>query len=199
MYNGKVIIGVGGSIGSGKTTVSRILESFGMHYISADEIGWEVLPEIAQTLRQRFGDKIMDGDTVNRKRLAEYIFANQEHLDFLNALSHPLLVKKLKERLDDAPGFMTVIDAALLFDWPEIMDVIDCAILVVADEEKKEQRILGTGMDPVLYKNIRAKQKGDKELSQHAHFIIRNNGTVASLQEQCRSIFKEIQNGHRMQ
>ena len=78
MHHGnKVIIGVGGTVGSGKTLVGRIFEELGAHYISADEIGWEVLSDITGELKERFGEIIMDGDIIDKKKLRGVVFLNQ--------------------------------------------------------------------------------------------------------------------------
>jgi dephospho-CoA kinase len=91
-----------------------------------------------------------------------------------------------------------VIDAALLFDWPDIMEIVDYSILVTAFEEIKRARCLARGVDRARYQNIKKNQKSDATLSQYARFIINNNGTVDDLQNQCRSIIKEIKDGHRV-
>jgi dephospho-CoA kinase len=199
MYNGKVIIGVGGSVGSGKTTVSRIFESMGCYYLSADEVGWEVLPDIALVLKQRYGHDIMSGDRIDRKKLAQRVFADRKALEFLNSVSHPVLIGRLKSRIKEAPGSMVVIDAALLFDWPDIMAIVDYPILVTARESLKKERSLAHGMEQERYKNIRMNQRDDADVRSKARFTINNNGTIESLQDQCRNILKEIKDGHRMQ
>ena len=198
MYNGKVIIGVAGTIGSGKTTVCKMFASMGACYISADEIGRRILPDIAQALQEYFGDEIMKGTTINREKLADRVFTRPEDLQYLNSISHPLLVQRLKERINKATASPVVIDAALLFDWPDIMDIVDYPILVTAFEEVKKARCIARSMDRRRYSSIRANQKNDAMLSPYARFIINNNGTVEDLRDRCRSILKEIKDGHRV-
>lgn len=195
MHDGdKVIIGVGGNIGSGKTMVSRIFEEFGAHYISADEVGWEVLPEIADKLKQRFNKIIMDGDTINKKKLRSVVFSSRKNLDYLNKLSHPILVKKIIGKIEEIESGVVVIDAALLFDWPEIYQSVDYSILVISDDKAKEERATKKGVDKQLFRLILECQKSEAEMSKHTKFIIKNNGTVDSLKTQCLHIYKEIKN-----
>jgi dephospho-CoA kinase len=196
MYNGKMVIGVGGTIGSGKTIVSRIFESMGSYYISADEIGWEVLSDIAPILKERYGSDIMNEESIDRNKLATRVFTDPEELTFLNSISHPLLIERLKTRIARATGSLVVIDAALLFDWPEIMAIVDYPVLVIAHESLKEQRSISHGMDPIRYRTIRQNQHDDACLVSKARFTISNNGAVEALHDQCRSILKEIQHGH---
>lgn len=190
----KVIIAVGGNIGSGKTVVSRFFEEFGAIYLSADEIGWEVLREIKYQLKGRFGEAIMDGEDIDRKKVQNMVFSCNGNLAFLNGLSHPLLKKKILERINKFTSGMIVIDAALLFDWPEILKKIDCSILVSSSDENKEERVVNNGMDKQLVCRILRSQQNEAEMSKQATYIINNNGTVQELKEQCSRVFEEIKN-----
>jgi len=116
----------------------------------------------------------------------------------LNSISHPLVKKRLRERIEQADTDLVVIDAALLFDWPDIMDIVDFPILVTSFEEVKKARCMARGLDRRRYQSIRANQKNDTTQAQYARFIINNNGTVEDLHDQCRSIVKEIKDGHRV-
>lgn len=190
----KVIIGVGGNIGSGKTVVSRFFEEFGAHYLSADEIGWEVLREIKYQLKGRFGEAIMHGEDIDRKKVQNMVFSCDSNLAFLNRLSHPLLKRKILERINKFTSGTIVIDAALLFDWPEILKEIDCSILVSSSGENKEERAVNNGMDKQLVCRILRSQQNEAEMSKQATYIINNNGTVQELKEQCSRVFEEIKN-----
>ncbi|MCK4251062.1 dephospho-CoA kinase [candidate division WOR-3 bacterium] len=200
MHHGdKVIIGVGGNIGSGKTLVSKIFEELGAHYISADEIGWEVLPDIADELRERFGSIIMDRDIIDKEKLRSIVFSNSENLDYLNKLSHPLLVEKILKKIEEIKSKVVVIDAALIFDWSELRQVVDYPILVVSDNKVKEGRVMKRGINKLLFRQILESQKSEAEMSRQAKFIIENNSTVDILRSQCQNIYKEIENDCRMQ
>jgi dephospho-CoA kinase len=190
----RVIIGVAGNVGTGKTTVCRIFESFGARYISADEVGWEVLPEISKALKRKFGDDIMTGDAIDRSKLRTIVFSKRENLDYLNKISHPILVNRILTRIDNIKMGIIIIDAALLFDWPEIRDRVDYSILVTADDALKEMRAMRKGIDKKLLRQILSYQEDEAEMSLKANFIIKNNGTVGQLKEQCKSIYKEIKN-----
>lgn len=190
----KVLIGVGGTIGSGKTLVSKIFQELGAQYVSADELGWEVLPDIRDGLRKRFGERIMKNGTVDRERLREIVFSDQENLDYLNRLSHPLLIKKILKRVEDIEDGIVVIDAALLFDWPAIEEIVDYRILITSDEEVKEERMARKGISRKLFRQILGFQKSDAEVMKRAKFVIANNGGIDSLKIQCKDIYRQIKN-----
>jgi dephospho-CoA kinase len=190
----RIIIGVGGNVGTGKTAVCKFFESWGAHYISADEIGWEILPEISQALEEKFGKTVMNEGIVDRKRLRDLVFSKTENLEYLNKISHPLIIQKVLQRIQESTSEMIVIDAALLFDWPEITEKIDYSILVIAAEAMKAKRSMAKGIDSDLFKKIVSFQKKDDEISGQANFIIENNGTMSALKKQCRNIYEEIKN-----
>lgn len=190
----RIVIGVGGNIGTGKTTVCKIFEHFGAHYISADRVGWEVLPDIVHALKEKFGTVIMNGKTIDKKKLREIVFTKREHLEFLNKLSHPLLEKRLLEKMKSIKTGMVVIDAALLFDFHHIYKRVDYPILITADDALKQERALAKGIDGVLFKKILGFQKSETEMSRQAKYVIKNNGTMDALKEQCQTIYEEIKN-----
>ena len=192
--NQKTIIGVGGNVGTGKTTVCKIFEDLGVYYISADEIGWEVLAEISDALKKKFGEEIINSGPINKRKLRAIIFSNRENLKFLNELSHPILTKKILARIKNIKSGMIVIDAALLFDWPEIYKKVDHSILVMAEDHVKAERAREKGIDQNLFKQILGFQKRDYEMAQQAKFIIKNNATIMSLKKQCQNIYEEIKN-----
>ena len=193
MQSGKrIVIGVGGNIGAGKTTVCKIFEALGGKYISADEVGWEVLPQIAKALRKKFGKAIMNGTSIDKRKLRATIFAKRENVESLNRLSHPILIQKIKKRIANIKSGIVIIDAALLYDWPEITHDIDYSILVTAKEELKLKRRVANGLDQHAFLQIRRYQKDDGVLAQRAGFIVNNNGTLAKLRTKCRKIYKEI-------
>jgi dephospho-CoA kinase len=194
MPHEKKVIGVGGGIGSGKTTVSEILAEFGARYISADEIGWEVLADIKDELKNKFGNEIMKDNDIDRKKLRSVVFSEREHLRTLNAMSHPLLKERLLRRIDAVTHRIVVVDAALLFEWPDVLDHIDVPILVTADDRHKERRAREKGIERDKFQNIQNMQQRDQEMKAYARYVITNNGTLDDLRKRCRTIYKEIVN-----
>jgi dephospho-CoA kinase len=195
MKHGKrIVIGVGGNVGTGKTTVCKFFESLGAYYISADEIGWEVLPEMSHALEEKFGNIIMYEGMIDKKKLRDIVFSKRENLEYLNKLSHPRIIQKILQRIEESTSEMIVIDAALLFDWPEICEKIDYSILVTAAESIKAKRSTAKRIDSDLFKKIISFQKNDAEISGQVNFIIKNDGTMNVLKKQCRDIYEEIKN-----
>lgn len=166
----------------------------GASCISADEIGWEVLPEISMMLQRRFGHEIMKGNNVDREKLRSLVFADRAKLDYLNQLSHPLLVKKIIDKLSGIDSGIVIIDAALLFDWPEICTLTDYTVLVTARDDIMEARAEARGIDKKMFAMMRSMQKDEEELSERVDFVISNNGTLDELREKCEQIYRRVEN-----
>lgn len=190
------MIGIGGNIGTGKTTVADLFREWGAAVISADEVGWELLPEIAPALKKKFGEEIMcrSGCMIDRKRLRALVFSDRSALAYLNRVSHPRLKKKIMARVEALKSGFIVIDAALLFDWPEILALCDYRILVTARPGRMRARAAAKGIEPGLFSMIRSVQGDNETMAAKADFVIRNDGTLADLRGELRAVYERIKN-----
>ncbi|MBE0431854.1 dephospho-CoA kinase [candidate division WOR-3 bacterium] len=190
----RVVIGIGGNIATGKTTVANFFRELGATCIAADEVGWEVLPDITPALKKRFGEWIMfrSGCKIDKKKLRDLVFSDRAGLEYLNRISHPLLTQKIAARVDGLKSGIIVIDAALLFEWPEIAALCDHKILVTAHPKKTRGRVEAKGIGHGLFSKIRSMQKDNEEMMAQADFVIRNNGTLDELRGRCQLIYQRI-------
>lgn len=116
------VIGLTGSIGSGKSTVAQLLAKLGAVVLNADEIGHEALKkdEIRQELIHEFGTGILTaGGDIDRARLGKIAFHNDEARARLNRIIHPAIFKMVDARLEDyrRQGVgVVVLDAPLMIE-----------------------------------------------------------------------------------
>src|SRR5687767_12231143 len=97
------VYGLTGGIGSGKSSVARMLRELGYPVVDADEIAREVVqpgtPALAE-LTASFGDEILDErGELDRKRLGARVFADEEARRRLNAITHPRIAAETARRL----------------------------------------------------------------------------------------------------
>ena len=145
-----VTVGLTGGIGSGKSTVSRMLESKGAVLIDADAIAREVVapggPAYGPVV-ERFGDRVLAADgTIDRQALAEIVFSDAQALADLNAATHPVIGQLMVERraAAEAAGAVVVMDIPLLkathreqigFDVVVVVDApVDLAVSRLVDQ-----------------------------------------------------------------
>ena len=118
-----MIIGLTGSIASGKSTVSAMFKNKGFAIVDADKIARLVVEPgtlVIKQLAETFGEEVIKEDgSLNREKLGEHIFANSEAREQLNSIMHPAIRKEMLKQKDErlAEGAKTVImDIPLLFE-----------------------------------------------------------------------------------
>src|SRR3990172_649293 len=100
-----MVVGITGGIACGKSRVGKVFERMGAKIIEADEIGWVILEEreIKERISEVFGESFLNTDgKIDRKRLGDFLFDQRERLEKFNAIVRPLLLNKLKKRIEES-------------------------------------------------------------------------------------------------
>ncbi len=112
-------IGITGGIGSGKTTVAKIFEVLGIPVYYADDKAKRLMNqagELKEHIKKYFGDSVYDGAELNRKLLADIVFASPEKLQLLNNLVHPATLKDAADWMKAQTTPYCIKEAALVFE-----------------------------------------------------------------------------------
>ncbi|PKG85352.1 dephospho-CoA kinase [Colwellia sp. 75C3] len=116
----KLIIGLTGGIGSGKTTITNYFEAFGIDIIDADIIAREVVAVNSPALKEialHFGDDYIQADgLLNRALLRSRIFSNEADKQWLNNLLHPLIRTNIIKQTEEAISHYCILVAPLLIE-----------------------------------------------------------------------------------
>lgn len=193
-----LIIGLTGSIASGKSTVSLMFDEFRIPVVDADKIAREVVypgEEAYNKIIETFGTHVLREDkTLNRKKLGEIVFDDQEKLEALNQIVHPAIRKRIIEKRD---GFVqdgascVVLDIPLLFE-SNLTNFVDKTIVVYVDENVQLQRLMERdefGESEAL-KRIKS-QMPVKEKAKLADAVINNNSSKTVTFEQLEDILRK--------
>ena len=189
-------LGLSGGIGSGKSTVAKILSNLGAVVIDADVIAREVL-EPNQAGYQRaievFGESILDSDLrIDRKRLAELVFQNSEELAKLEAIVHPAVVARVAQIRNSLPESTVVVyDTPLLFE-KNLQGQFDKVLIVVTDSEHRKARLIERGLEIRDIEARIANQATDAQRRTVADFVIENNDSPEQLQDQVTKVWQQI-------
>ncbi|MGV3464712.1 MAG: dephospho-CoA kinase [Heyndrickxia sp.] len=185
------IIGLTGGIASGKSTVSNLLREKGFTIIDADIAAREVVnvgEEAYQKIVQEFGEEILHEDlTINRGKLGEIVFHQEDKRLLLNSIVHPAVRKYMNDKKNEAlsAGKNTVIlDIPLLFE-SKLTYMVEKTILVFVEENIQLQRLMER--NHFSEKDARARifsQMPLKDKISLADAVIDNNGTINETEEQ---------------
>jgi len=188
-------IGLTGGIGSGKSTVAKILAECGALVIHADTVGHEMYRPQSDGWRQvvqAFGADVLATDqSVDRKKLGAIVFADPQALKRLNAIVHPLIFAAIRDqiRAHRAAGRSQpiVVEAALLIeaDW---LPLVEEVWLVLAGKQAVIARVTAErGLAPRDVETRINAQLSDDARRRYAQVVIQNTGSLETLRARVRA------------
>lgn len=190
------IVGLTGGIGSGKTTVAKLLESKGYSVYYSDIRAKEIVNNNAflkTRIIQLLGDKAYDQDgKYNRKWVAQKVFNNEKLLLELNKIIHPAVKSDFEFWVREQKGDFIFKETALLFELNLDKNCFK-TILVTADESLRIKRVMERdGKTYQEIENIIQKQIPEKEKRKRADLIIENNTDLENLGKEVERMLLEL-------
>ncbi len=180
-------IGLTGGLGTGKSTVAKILREFGCVVLDADRMAADVITSGTTGLRsvvQRFGnDFLLSNGQLDRKKMSREVFGNPEALSDLEAIIHPLVkveVERHKELEKRKGSDLLFYDVPLLYE--KNISGFDAVVVVASSYENQKLRI--RQRNPWSEDEINNRLKSQLPLSQKiqkANYVIFNDGTLENL------------------
>lgn len=189
------IIGLTGSISTGKTQVSNYLRDRGEKVIDADLIAREVvdLGPVKEKIKEAFGNDIYKDDELDRKALGEIVFRDKEKRQVLNEIEHPEIYRIILEEIKNSKG-RVFVDIPLLFESQHLNEKygldFDEVWLVYVNRETQVKRLIKRDRISKGY----ALEKINSQMSVEdkkimADVIIDNSG---SLEETCKQVEENL-------
>lgn len=187
-------VGITGGIGSGKSTVCRMLSERGVALYDADSRAKELMStseSLRRALIENFGEETFTASGLNRAYLAERVFHNAEQLRLLNSLVHPAVIADFEAWADEQEGKYVVFESAILFE-AGLESRVDVVVAVMAPESLRVERVMardGHSKEQVLarIKN----QMSDDERSDRAKYSIVNID-VEDLEEDVEQLHRRL-------
>lgn len=195
-----IVIGVTGSLGSGKSEVARMLAGKGTHILDADLVAKQVIRRgtpVYQAVLKLFGRQYLGlHGELNRKKLAARVFSNAEDLDKLNTLIHPAVIVEFMRQIHGAnrKKGVLVLDVPLLFE-SKMQNLADVTVVVSARADRRIARARKKGISKPLALKILANQWPLKKKQRLADFVIHNDGSKAELERKVLEILEKIKQG----
>lgn len=145
--NQNKVIGLTGSIATGKSQVSNYLRDKGIKVVDADLIARGVvdIPIVKDEIKKAFGENIYVNENLDRKKLAEIVFNNDKKRDILNDIMHPHIYKIILDEIKNSKEIVFV-DIPLLFENEKVNEKFglkfDEIWLVYVDRETQIERLM---------------------------------------------------------
>ena len=198
----KVVIGLTGGIGTGKSTVSQILKEKNFPVIDLDVISHEVIkfPKVMEKIVENFGKEVLEYNNtgnwiISREKLGRVIFGNREKRVILNSIMHPEILHIMREKILECKKENKIIfvEIQLLFEvqWEKEFDYI---LLVSAEKETQIKRILSRdnrSKEEAL--SIINSQMSLDEKKKRSDYVIENDGNIQDLEKKVDDFLKKIE------
>jgi len=193
----KLVVGLTGGVGCGKSTVAGMLQQLGAKIIDVDQAGrWAVEENagVREQIRAAFGDEVfLLSDQIDRRKLGGIIFSDAMEREKLNRIVHPVMlqrVRKLIGELQKSQDSFTsiIVDAALIFELG-LDQEMDRTVTVSAPLDVCIERVhLRTGLAKTEILQRMAAQLPLEEKIRRADYVLRNDGDLRSLQEKVNDL-----------
>ena len=192
-----MILGLTGGIGTGKSTVAKMLREKNIPVVDTDSISKEIIeyPEVIEKIKAEISSKIFNNENkLDRKKLSEIVFENKDKLKKLNEIMHPVILKKMWEEVEKLKKDykVIVVDIPLLFEI-NMENEVDKVLLIYSSKEIQIERIMNrdgrTREEAIKIINSQMPLYKKREKSD---YIIQNNDSLEKLEKNLDKVVQKL-------
>ncbi len=191
-------VGLTGSIGTGKSTVSKIFQKLGAYVIDADKVVHRLLQDkkVKEEIKQVFGNDIFDSSgNIDRKKLAKIIFNNPEMKKKLEEILHPKVRQQIEHFIKEV--YEKDKNAVIIAEIPLLIETglyknYDKVIVVYAPKDLQLKRLLNKGFSEEEALSRINSQMDIEEKLKYADIVIENTGSLKELEEKVKKVYEKL-------
>jgi dephospho-CoA kinase len=190
-----LVVGLTGGIGAGKSTVAELLARLGALVIDADQLARMAIERGSDGFADvmlRFGEDVIVNGDIDRKKLAEIVFSDEQARKDLEAIVHPRVQALFAEAVADLDH-----DDILIYEIPLLVETgaaekFDHVITVESEIELRKERLLKKGLYISQIEKRMASQASEEARTAVADSVIRNDGDEDSLLRQVENLWESV-------
>lgn len=197
-----IVIGITGSLASGKSEATKVLQKKGAKVFDADVAARRAIhkgsPAYKALVKIFSRIYLKKNGEIDRKKIAARVFSHPKDLRKLIILTHPAVIfdcMKMIELNKKKAGIL-VLNVPLLFE-SKMESLADYTVVVTADKKKILERAQKKGMPEDLAKKILSTQWPTKRKERLADFVIENNGTIKELEKKILEVVEKIKQNNK--
>jgi dephospho-CoA kinase len=195
-----LVVGLTGGIGSGKSTLAALLAERGAVVIDADALGHAALAPgqpAWNSIVDQFGDDVLSAGSmeIDRKQLGRIVFEDPRKLAALNAITHPVILRRIADMLEEhrSTSAVVILDAALIVELG-LTDSVDLVVVVTATHQTRRERLVSSrGMTVADIDARVAAQARPEDLEARADIVVMNDGSLEELSLQAERLWETLE------
>lgn len=182
----KIIVGITGLPGSGKTEVLKVFEEENFFVIEGDKIAHQIFEEKREEI-----EKIFKRKNIKRKEVAEIIFKDKRKKEEFESLIHPFLLKRIFEMVQNSDSKYVAVEGTLLFEL-NTQDKFDLIITVASDLSSIYERMKSKGFKEEIIRGMLESCISQDEKIKRADICIDNRGNLIDLRKKVKRLCRVI-------
>lgn len=189
----KIVLGITGGFGTGKSTAAGLLRKKGFLVLDADRIAHETLQStnpVFEKICEKFSDAMVSG-FLERRKLAEIVFKNPARLKHLEKLIHPYVLKRFLDEIKKTKKKWIALEIPLLFE-SGFQKICDRVVTIFAGTQEADERLLSQGWTHTEIRRRRAEQWPIQKKMAKSDFVINNSGSKAETRKQVQALLKQL-------
>lgn len=191
-------VGLTGSIGTGKSTVSQIFKKLGAYVIDADKVVHKLLEneKVKREIAEVFGKEVFDtSGKIDKKKLAKIVFNAPEMKKKLEKILHPKVRQEIENFIKEV--YKRDKNAVIIAEIPLLIETglyknYDKIIVVYAPKDLQIKRLLSKGFSKEEALSRINSQIDIEEKLKYADIVIENTGSLEELEEKVKKVYEQL-------